>query len=1061
MNYEKLRFHVGVESTYPDRQTMGDDFGRILFNIPHYIYQRGGRVYTEESWKAAEKEPKLRQFLLTTSDYCRLYVTSLSYHKRRGTPDDGLFVPFTIGVVSRVPYLTFPKIFLSHMFHLLDGPSPWCMSSVVRKSLLQVIHAVPVPESHSSVVLWNLPSLGDSRNQTEIFLSDVGLEGNPDEECRPIPSSLNRSFLDVDLVALFDVLSLDVIISALNALLLEQKILLVSSKWSSSFISHLCEAFRLLMYPFDWHHVYIPLIPALEAGLTEEKQIPFWLGSARTSEHVHPLRFLDVPAPIFAGLRVSSNSPVQSTIRKLFPDVNVVDLDRDVFFPSLYSPCPIFPKKISTLVASRLDLIFSKLCIGGKPPVGDSEAQARLERYANWDRVIPRSIFEKGKRSQSIASLVGNEMNKSGGGDDSVSWFGAFSSFFRASPPSVSSRRTTTTTTESGNNFFELNAAEVIQAAFIEGFAKVFFSYKDFLTVLPPREAATESEEDGGHRRSVVFGSERSFETKPFLKSLGSSEATHVWAKHFVESTQAWDIFVRTTALYPICAVFDVSCLVFAVAVKWTVPHGSRALVPVPLPGTLAEEAEKILNGKKNLAKDHVFDLVLGLVRQARRDIRSLTVVTDIIVREEKDQDNPENAHPNLPELVQAWADLCPLPIPKVEYPKPVGNLGWELGLADAVSNVEARPAHVFGFVFSVWQGGGEVGPRLASERFRSVNSEKNYAGKVLGGIPSSALVVCQADRADSFLLRRWNAYTPRLVYRLTNIPWIDYSCGDCGITLGFEKVLAIGGFAGALISDAAVDEFVAFDCPGCGGRVIPRLADPEVKLLKLLRLVKILQENIRPFSKTVSINLRFLEGVQVEFSKDVLRGPAFVANLPNVVLDYGQAILEPVSEITPPTVSFLANDPVFLTPVINTVVPAGEQTTPMSPHSRAQWRIREYRKTLRKEKERKLKEDLERPSTSPVVPIIRIHVDDPPPPKPETGFNDSFRRKSSSGRMHSHEGMSISPGPSTDSPLPPVPPKERRPSDAAPRRLRQSNDRAGFHTPASQNDSGVDADSV
>lgn len=49
----------------------------------------------------------------------------------------------------------------------------------------------------------------------------------------------------------------------LECLLLERKVVLLSSQYS--LLTPVVETFLLLMYPFRWQHVYIPLLPEVRS----------------------------------------------------------------------------------------------------------------------------------------------------------------------------------------------------------------------------------------------------------------------------------------------------------------------------------------------------------------------------------------------------------------------------------------------------------------------------------------------------------------------------------------------------------------------------------------------------------------------------------------------------------------------------------------------------------------------------------------------------------------------------------------------------------------------------
>merc|ERR1712154_479487 len=58
---------------------------------------------------------------------------------------------------------------------------------------------------------------------------------------------------------LFELFTIDKIMTIYKAILCEEKILFVSSQYS--ILSLIAEVFVSLLYPFKWPHVYIPLLP--------------------------------------------------------------------------------------------------------------------------------------------------------------------------------------------------------------------------------------------------------------------------------------------------------------------------------------------------------------------------------------------------------------------------------------------------------------------------------------------------------------------------------------------------------------------------------------------------------------------------------------------------------------------------------------------------------------------------------------------------------------------------------------------------------------------------------
>ena len=162
------------------------------------------------------------------------------------------------------------------------------------------------------------------------------------------------------------------------------------------------------------------------------------------------------------------------------------------------------------------------------------------------------------------------------------------------------------------------------------------------------------------------------------------------------------------------------------------------------------------------------------------------------------------------------------------------------------------------------------------------------------------------------------------------------------------------------------------------------------------------------PVTFSTYLNLQFLIGLNVEVytvneeSKRELRG---VVSLVEVLADFVSSVEEHAEPAEKhPDEMVIVEEKV-----------ANEKTEEvMTPRSRARMRIKEYRKKQR-----------DKVSISPTV-VVRINVDrsvSPPPGKP--GGPASFRRRISAGNSQKSSPQS-----------PPAPPTEKRPAEAAPRRV-------------------------
>ena len=1121
----------------------------IIENLPQYIYQRGAQIFSDLMWEIADKKPRIRQFVLTSSDYCKLYVTVLSLHTRRACTsvpmdcgEDFVYVPLSLGLISRTPYLTFPKIFLSHVYHSLVS-FPGDSRAVLARSLGQLLHGVPVPRNPSSLSLWNLPALPRAHNQLLLYMGDSGMEGAA--ESRPVPSAFNRGFLEVDLIALFDVMSLDLILFALNAMLLEQKILLISSRWSSSFISHLCESLRVLMYPFDWQHVFIPLIPAVSfEDLAGSDQLPFWIGSALTTDHVHPLRFLEVPAPLLGGLKVKTRVPVHAILRQRFPDLNIVDLDNDVAFPAqdrvdrLSAPLPQFPRKLAQLIATRLSGLGDKLCVGGRPPA-NAEARARLERYARWDEVLPSEIFtgstpshllHAASSTESLAateqpvllvdsfrrrSLVRtNTFHSISSQSRSRTWLGGFASFFKGTSPP-----------RPGDDDLDSVGTQLIQAAVMEAFVKLFFAYRDFLLLdAPPALQRANSTLSGGS--SVFVGLERHFQSSQFHKCVDRYTQIGSDAGPFVKaflSTQCWDIFVRTTALYPVSHVFDTACGFYAISHKVdymkfrqfiAAASTANGQLAAPAPQRVLDECEKMppcplgqkpkdhffnqlvafvdrrrqldvsvysdaardgigqgvrpegvsggdphgklthSNGQSSMELVEVLDVLQTVTHVLRSDLPSLypdanveasTLATvfsartfghsDVVAFRDafrRSTEGDDGSHLFLSVLNHLGTDVAVTP------PLPFSSALESLARSaeSAAEDDEVFSELPRAETDSVWS-------HLSRPILRKANSMLVDDRKLLGGIPKTALTV-RVPQVPLFLLRsREAARSLRMIFTVAGR--LDYHCPHCGCSSSLLDVLRHGGYRDAA-DDTGENRHVSVLCDNCEAAFYPQIwpagdagkdAVP-ARILKLVYLAADLTEF--PVSQGTYLNLSLLLGLQVQIHTRgegkgrVLRG---VVGFTDLVSDYVAWVTRGDNEDTESLVGSPQALPALASPSRSEssddallASSSSDSDVPQTPTDRAKWRVRQYRKAQRAKEVRKQTEATQvqattRPGLAVLttsLAVVRINVDSEEDGVPRSTPTD---------------GVSSAADSAMDSP--PVPPSERRPMNAAPRRSAKS----------------------
>ena len=496
-------WHTDLCEVFPEPASVG----KLLNSIPQNIFPRGVKLVIDEDSAA----PTLHQFVLTSADYTLYYVSALTVVEQVKLPQ-GLIVAghrgnvysrAAYGIVSRVSYPVLHRAILSQILGHLHAEPPRKLDALISYAMC----CIPLPSSPDSVVVCY-----PGRDVQVVLRTELG------------------SFR-----MLFDLMSLPLVVQVVSALLLEQKVVLVSSRWSSCLISQLCEALRALLHPFEWHHVYVPTIP--ESTVQEISDVTTLFRSAKSSDHVHPLKSLEAPSPVFAGLKVT-NLPAAVTALLNFQDLNIVDLDTLQFTAATArvdgkaSPLPQLPRRASAALAGRL----RGMVRGDAMKEEKKEEWAeRLSHMESFDRIEPHVIRAQGSLKRLKRRVKGREVQRG--------WMGSFSALFRPEDASSPSNAEV----QSHEEDFE----EEAKAAWIEALARFLYPYRDF--ILKTSTADT-----------LLFeGGDRQFQTDGFLKALSRGGGFSTEDVEFIKCftlTQSWDMFIRTAALGPKSALLDSAC---------------------------------------------------------------------------------------------------------------------------------------------------------------------------------------------------------------------------------------------------------------------------------------------------------------------------------------------------------------------------------------------------------------------------------------------------------------------------------------------------------------------
>uniref|UniRef100_H3BD80 DENN domain containing 5A n=1 Tax=Latimeria chalumnae TaxID=7897 RepID=H3BD80_LATCH len=262
--------------------------------------------------------------------------------------------------------------------------TPMSLMQACKKVLEQLHQAVtspqppPLPlESYIYNILYEvpLPPAGRSLKFSGVYGSII---------CQR-PSTSELPLFDFPLNEVFELLGVENMVQLFTCALLEIQILLYSQHYQR--LMTVAESITALMFPFQWQHVYVPILPA------------------------SLLHFLDAPVPYLMGLH--SNGQDDRSKLELPQEANLCFVDVDNHFIELPEDLPQFPNKLEFIQE-----ISEILMAFGIPPEGNlhcSESASKIKSFRTSDVVSdkrngnlagsPLSTYELLKENETIARL--------------------------------------------------------------------------------------------------------------------------------------------------------------------------------------------------------------------------------------------------------------------------------------------------------------------------------------------------------------------------------------------------------------------------------------------------------------------------------------------------------------------------------------------------------------------------------------------------------------------------------------------------------------------------------
>ncbi|XP_068950964.1 DENN domain-containing protein 5B isoform X2 [Petaurus breviceps papuanus] len=291
-------------------------------------------------------------------------ATSLSKLQRYNSYDisrDTLYVSKSICLITPLPFMQACKKFLLQLYKAVSSqqPPPLPLESYIHN----ILYEVPLPPPGRSLKFYGV---------YEPVICQ-----------RPGPNELPLS--DYPLWEVFELLGLENLVQVFTCVLLEMQILLYSQDYQR--LMTVAEGITTLLFPFQWQHVYVPILPA------------------------SLLHFLDAPVPYLMGLQ--SKEGTDRSKLELPQEANLCFVDIDNHFIELPEEFPQFPNKLDFIQE-----ISEVLLQFGIPPEGSlhcNESSIKLKNMVLKDLVNDKKngnvstntihMYELLKGNETIARL--------------------------------------------------------------------------------------------------------------------------------------------------------------------------------------------------------------------------------------------------------------------------------------------------------------------------------------------------------------------------------------------------------------------------------------------------------------------------------------------------------------------------------------------------------------------------------------------------------------------------------------------------------------------------------
>lgn len=227
--------------------------------VTHFCHPVGDVIVPGREYQM----PRVHHFVLTNDKGRKIYGTCLTVFEEYEPPldapirahrihddsgerdievtvseeDTTLYLPRCLCILSIWPYMSAFREYLAQLYRLATTTN--CMTVPLERHIMNICMEIPAPPPGAFEVQINI-------------LDSVIRFWSP-------PAKLPIAYVSIPYRVLFDCLDIDNILHLWYCLIMEQKVLLVSSQYSN--LTVCAEILCSLLYPMKWTHLYVPLLP--------------------------------------------------------------------------------------------------------------------------------------------------------------------------------------------------------------------------------------------------------------------------------------------------------------------------------------------------------------------------------------------------------------------------------------------------------------------------------------------------------------------------------------------------------------------------------------------------------------------------------------------------------------------------------------------------------------------------------------------------------------------------------------------------------------------------------